>query len=283
MSNMNMDDLLKAILGGAAGQGSTSGREQDPLSQLSGGGSAQRPGSAPSGGASLQDLLGAILGGGAASSGATQAPQQSGASMQDLIGAILGGGGQQTAPQQTQSQQNPLGDLIGGILGGGAPQGAAQQQSPLGGILDAILGGGSGGSSGISNAFLAPIANALADRLGLSRAMAQAIVAFAVSKLLPSLLGGAQQASSGAVQQQGGLNLDQLLGTMGKSKSTTARYLRKSGMADELAQYVGVDQDTAVQSLQQVFGMLGQQVSGGQQQGQKDAGLKGLLDNWDSR
>jgi hypothetical protein len=228
-----MDDLLKSILGGASAEQKGAGATEDPLSQLLGGGS----------GNPLQDILGAVLGGGAAPQGSAGRGAQSPISGQDALSGILGG-----------------------ILGGGAQGGTQQAQDPLGGILGAILGGGRTGVG--ANSFLAPIANALAERLNLNPAVAQAIVMFAVTKLLPSLLGGGNASGAAAPSRSrrqkpasGGLDLDSLLSTMGRSQSAGARYLRKSGVADELAGYVGIDQDTAVQSLQQVFSMLGGQTS----------------------
>ncbi len=86
----------------------------------------------------VEQVLGALLGGGqpgAARSGAASGGGDLGA----LLGGILGGG--QAAGQiGGQAGANPLGGLIGAVLGGGGQ--AASGTNPLGGMLGAMLGGG---------------------------------------------------------------------------------------------------------------------------------------------
>jgi len=228
-------------------------------------------------------------------------------SMEDLLKGILGGAGSRSTGSRQAA--DPLSDLLKGILGGASPAGRAGQERSiadlpdlLGGILgggkqdgfglDDILGAimGTGGSSLGSNAFLAPIAQALAEKLGLSPAMAQAVVAFAVSKLLPALLGGAGAAMAGgrtgvsparpsaAGAQE--LDLDHLLERMGSGQELEPSVLQSTGMVDELRQQTGMDSGAALQSLQQVFALFGAQVAGPKPQ-PRPQGLDHLLDSWE--
>jgi hypothetical protein len=227
-------------------------------------------------------------------------------SMEDLLKSILGGADSRSTA--TRQAADPLSDLLKGILGGASPQGRASPQDGAGGLADllgGILGGGkqdgfglddilgaimgSGGSGLGANAFLAPIAQTLAEKLGLSPALAQAVVAFAMSKLLPALLGGAGGAVPG--QQAGvsptrpsaageGLDLDHLLERMGSGQELAPSFLQSTGMVDELRQQTGLDSDMALQSLQQVFGLFGAQVAGPKPQ-PKPQGLDHLLDTWE--
>jgi hypothetical protein len=269
---MSMEDLLKGFLGGADSQARGRQAGGDPLSDLLGGilGGMTAP-QGGGGGTGLDDILGGILGGGAQGAG--------GASLGDILGGILGGGAQGAGGAG-------LGDILGGILGGG---GAAQAGGGIG--MDDILGAilGRGGANLGANSFLAPIVQALAEKLGLSPAIAQAVVGFVITKLLPGLLAGARApapSSTGrgravpSTQEGQGLDLDHLLGTMGAGQELEPAYLRSTGMVDELAQQTGLDPDTAMQSLQQVFGMFGAQL-GGAPPAEEKKGLDHLLDTWE--
>ena len=222
---------------------------------------------------SMEDLLKGILGG---TDSQARGQQAGGDPLSDLLRGILGG---MATPQPDggQAGAGALPDLLGGILGGGA-QGA----SGLSDILGAILG--SGGANLGSNAFLAPIVNALAEKLGLSPVIAQAVVGFVVSKLLPGLLGGvtvpAPSSTKRSRREVEGLDLDHLLEQMGSGQAVEPAYLRSTGMVDELAEQTGLDTDVALQSLQQVFGMFGAQLGGGQPP-QEKRGLDHLLDTWE--
>jgi hypothetical protein len=232
---------------------------------------------------SIEDLLKGILGG--ADSGSSRGRQEADP-LSDLLKGILGGAssGGRARPQ---SGGGDLQDLIGGILGGGAGRGA-QDGFGLDDILGGIMGAGAGGIG--ANSFLAPIAEALAKRLKLSPALAQAVVAFAVSKLLPALLGGRGAAIPGgqagvrpSLQPSrggGGLDLDHLLGSMDSGQALEPAYLQSTGLVDELQQQTGLDSDMALQSLQQVFGLFGSQIGGPKPQ-PKPEGLDHLLDSWE--
>lgn len=116
----------------------------------------------------LGDLLGGMLGGGSAQSGAgagglgglldqlsggqaTQDPSQGQASggqasggLGDLLGGMLGGG----SAGQTAGAQGGLGDLLGGLMGGGAAgQTGGSAQGGLGDLLGGLLGAAGGGAA----------------------------------------------------------------------------------------------------------------------------------------
>lgn len=260
---MAMEEILKAILSGAA------------QAQPRGGQQASDP---------MADMIGAILGGGSG-------PQAAAPSLEDLLQGINAGDARQmgaTAPT------GGMGGLLEAILGGGAaaPQRQPQAAGGLGDILGAILGGGSGSSSGSmgSNAFLAPIANALAEKLNLPPAVAQMIVAFLVEKLFsgggtaaqPQRAATPRRAAAPAPAQ--GLDLDHLLDEVAEGKQVDAAYFRQSGMAQELAQKTGLDPRAAERSLQEAFSLLGGQLQTERQPRPSNqtasSGLDHLLDMW---
>lgn len=201
----------------------------------------------------MDDLIKMLLAGATGSTGQPQQPTEDqpaqGAAAPDLLGTLLGGlmgagaGAQPAAPAPAQGAQAPqaaggIGGLLGGLLGGGSA-------SPLG-----------------------PLVQTLAQKLGLPPAIAQAVVLFVISKLLPALIGGAAPQGQAAPQpakpapaqpQAGGLDLGDLLGRMlsGSPRRLSANYLQSTGLHAELAQQVGMDEETALKSLQEVFLGLG--------------------------
>lgn len=100
-------------------------------------------GGRPASGGGLGDILGSILGGGAAPQG------QQGGGLGDILGSILGGAMQQPGG----SGGGGLGDILGGVLGGAgaqdepAPRSTARRGAAPGGGLDDILRDVLGGSS----------------------------------------------------------------------------------------------------------------------------------------
>lgn len=201
----------------------------------------------------VAELLEGILGGaiqGQRSSSST------GGGLEDILGSILGGG------QQSQRGQSSAGggleDILGGILGGGSSSAGAS--SPLSGLL-------------------APIANALAQKLGLPPAVAETVVGFVLNKLLASRVSGA---SSAADQ---GLNLDGLLESMSEGGVQDTSYFSQSGLTQELAQKTGLDPQTAERSLAEALSLLGGQVKQVRRTRPSNqpapGGLDHLLDEWD--
>lgn len=243
---MSMEDLMKAILGGSGVKSTGSTRRSSQADPMS-------------------DLIGAILGGQTHQSGQSQS---AGGGLGDILGSILGGA-QSQQPQQ-QSSGNDLVDILGSILGGGTPQTQRQQQQSSGGIED-FLGSITGQAPMQSNSFLGPIVDKLAKSLGLPPLIAQMIVSFAISKLMPSATSGGilpqQQRrqvqpsytpapSQAPAQSQDGWNLDSLLDTVGSGSSGTSNIIQQSGMSQELAEQMGMDETMATDSLKQVFEML---------------------------
>jgi hypothetical protein len=301
-----MEDLLKGILGGGQSQKSSRKTAPDPLTDLLGGilGGAlgQQPSGGQKGGGGLQDILGGILGG--ADAQQPSGGQTGAGGLQDILGGILGGAGAQQ-PSSGQAGAGGMGDILGGILGGADGQ---LDAGDLAGILGGILGGGgatapraqpsSGGLGDIlggilgagkanlgANSFLAPIIQELAGRLGLSPAIAGLIVSFVLGKILPGLAGGKAAAQPSPVPggQAQGLDLDHLLESMGSGQQLEPSYFQQSGMAGELAQQTGLDQQTAAQGLQQVFELLGSQLAAGREKpsSTKASELDHLLDSWE--
>ncbi len=96
---------------------------------MAGGGRSSR------GGGGLDDLLGAVLGGGGRAQPAPQ--QRGGGGLGGILGGLLGGG-----RQQSRGGGGGLGGILGGMLGGGRQQQQAQRQQPQqSGGLDDLLGG----------------------------------------------------------------------------------------------------------------------------------------------
>lgn len=192
-------------------------------------------------------------------------------SIEDLLQAILSGAASQkpaTGPSRTQ--RDPLAEMLQGILGGaGAPQPSSRQGTGSG--LDDILGGILGQGQAQGNPFLAPIVEKLAKQLNLPPAIAQMIVTFALSKILPSLIASVTtgpatrperlapgtQPFQPSAQPQEGLNLDDLLGQIQTTGVVDSNYLSSTGMTQELALQAGVDTQTATIGLQEVFKILG--------------------------
>lgn len=98
------------------------------------------------GGGGLGDILGQVLGGGAAPRSAAPPRQAPGGGLGDVIGDILSGAGQPPSRQARQAASDGgLGDILGQVLGG-AQGGQARQGGAQGGSLADVLGGMLGGS-----------------------------------------------------------------------------------------------------------------------------------------
>lgn len=218
----------------------------------------------------MDDLFEAMMSGAEEDS---TAGQGSGDAMGDLLGSLLSGAGGQAG--SAQAGGGGMMDLLGGLMGGQATGG--QQAGGMGGLL------GGGGSGGLLGGLMDPIADMLSEKTGLPRETARAVVAFAISKLLPALLGSRAGAEPDARSQD-------LLAQVGGDQGIDATYLRSTGMANELAEQTGLDPETAEQSLQEVFALLGQRMGEGQAPPTESEGpirpqldgLDGLLDNWEA-
>ncbi len=228
----------------------------------------------------LEDLLKGILGGAISGpgSGGNQTPD-----LTDILGGILGGmGGQPPKPSSTPQGGASLPDLGGGILGG------MQGGGDLGGILGGILGG----SSMANNAILGPITQTLSEQLGLDPKIAQMVVIFALTVVIPAVLKRLQGARPQGGNMPGGnmptqpagqqMDLDDLLLRMGSQRGLGHDYLRSTGLVQRLSDQTGLAPDLAEDSLQQTLFMLGQFMQEGEQGQNEEADLKSLLDEWDS-
>jgi hypothetical protein len=225
----------------------------------------------------FEDLLKGILGGGMTGG---QGGAEARLDLTDLLGGILGGMGGE-APQPSASPQGSAGlpDLIGGILGG------LGQGGDLGGALGGILGG----SNMTNNAILGPISQALSEQLGLDPKVAQMVVIFALTTVIPAILGRMQKGHtqqgampSGALpapQEGNALDLDDLLEQMGSQRAVGREYLQSTGLTQRLSAQTGLDPETAEESLQQTLFMLGQFLDNDAPSSQmEESDLKSLLD-----
>jgi len=271
MSSNEPNDPLAELLGGylSGGKRGSSGNLADLLDALTQGGAVTgQAGGAPQRGG-LADILGQMSqAGGMPQQGGDSQPggmSQSGDVMGSLLGSLLGGGTPQGqgSPMDTQQGAGGLGDVMGALLGGGmqgsapsmgAPAGASQGAVGIGDILGAVLGGG--GSTGIgASPLLAPIANLLANKLGLPPVIAQAVVAFVLAKLMSGSSGGRAAGRMDLVEE--GPGMQDLLEQAGSGQRLDTRALAATGLPEELAQHTGLDVDTATQSLQQALKLLG--------------------------
>lgn len=177
--------------------------------------------------------------------------------MDDLLKALLEGAQtQKPAPHSAKPNMqgmDMLTDILQGALGGAAtqqPQQMPQQQPSALNIADLIgmvLGGGQSASPNQlgMNPLVAPIANMLAKKLGISPQIAQMVVSFAMAALLSKGKQKGLPGSSGATQQ--GFDLDDLL---------DGDFAYESGMASRLSQESGMSEDEAAYSLQEAMMML---------------------------
>ncbi|MEO6061228.1 MAG: hypothetical protein ABIQ99_04735 [Thermoflexales bacterium] len=282
-----LDGILGAVLAGQSGgqQSSMPAQRQslpqsaggaDPLDGLLGailGGNPAVQQHAQQQGVSIDDILGGIAGGGQAPTPQLPSMPKGQGGMDDILSSILGGAmGGQTQQQMPSGSQGGIGDILRSILSG-ALSGQTQQQmpsggqgglGPLGSILGSVIGGGAaeGGdlkSIGISvaaNAFLAPIVSKIAAKLGLPPSVAQAIVAFAVQKLVLGATQQRAQTSAGSIAQTqagAGTNISDILQSLGQGQRIDRRTIKQLGLADELAASTGIDPTTAARGLQAVF------------------------------
>lgn len=133
---MSLDDLLQAMMGGAGQQRRSAGSagSGDPLADMLqgilGGGTASQQGSG-----GLEDILGAIMGGGAQQ----MAPAETGGGLMDIISAILGGG--------ASGQSTEVNPIIEGVSG---KTGLSQMivQMILSFVISKLMGNLAGGAAG---------------------------------------------------------------------------------------------------------------------------------------
>jgi hypothetical protein len=191
----------------------------------------------------------------------------------DVLGGLLAGSG-------GTGGGAGMGQLVQAMLGGGLQGASAQGAGGMEGLLGSLLGGG--GSGMAANPLVAPIADALADKLGLSREVAQVVVGFALSKLLSAILGGSRQ-PDGRSTAQDSMVARQLVDQVRSGGDIDPNYLASTGLTQELVDRTGLDAETAERSLQETFAMLGSQMTAStgerpQQGPDINQGLDSLLD-----
>jgi hypothetical protein len=275
------NDPLAGALGGLLGtlvsgamqaRGQTEQREQPPdlvLGSISESEASGRSPSAPS----LDEVLGSLLGGGTAG---TQ-PRGGEDALGSLLGSLLGGGG--APPTRPSAGDDVLGSLLGSLLGGGTSmpsQPAPSTADPIGTLLSGLLGVDvSGGAAAIANnpitnAFVEPIAEALARKTGMAPGIARVVVVFAINTLLSGLT------QKGTRQ---GFIPEELIEKLQSGEPITQKYLKETGLLSELVQETGLSQKVAAQSLQQVFRALStQMIEGTPEERQKE--LQTFLRKW---
>ena len=100
----------------------------------------------------MEDLLSAMLSG----TGSGSDDEAAGGELADMMGGLLGG--------SSTGGAGDMGDLLQTMLGGSLQATSPQGAGGMEGLLGSLLGGG--GSSTAASPLVAPIANALADKLG---------------------------------------------------------------------------------------------------------------------
>ena len=222
--------------------------------------------------------------------------------MEDLLQSLMQGGEPQSSAESTGSDADPMAQLLQSLLGGGAPQGfepqaasaPAQGEMDLGSLLQGVLGGAGGLAGGAaqtsnadagglgdvlgammgggspttqSNGILDPIVAGLAEKIGLSPQVAQAVVAFVLGKLMDRRLQGDMVTTKVPAQSQSarpqGPSIETVVQKMNSGKRVTKTEIRSAGMARELAAQTGLNRATAEASLQEVLNALGGQLTTG--------------------
>lgn len=241
---------LGSLLGGLDDPQGKDGASDDPLSDMLGALLGGAQGDQPAQNLPRNDgdeVLGSLSGSMGNAPGAGQ-----GGDMGDLLGSLMGGAGGQGGAG------GDMGDLLGSLLGGAGAQGAGgdPMAGMMGGLLGGLLGGGMGGASasagaagnmGGLNSALAPLANSLADKLGIPREMAMAALAIIVpmimSKLMNSGQGGDPLGGTGSMQRQG----------------LTFTPDEQQEMVNQLTAQTGMDEKSAAYTLNQAVQVLGGQ------------------------
>lgn len=198
----------------------------------------------------LQNILGALLSGasqGDAQPQANNQPQAGGDLLSGLLGSLMGGqtsGTGMTTGSQTNNQPQAGGDMLSGLLGSllggqtsGAPMSAGNQagSNPL---LNLV----SSGQNPMVNSLIQPIVDSIAQKLGISPAIAMTVVTFAVHYMLSNhgtkLVKG--EDISGVLQQH-----------------TNKKYIQSAGLSQQLASQTGMKPKVAANALSETFKLLG--------------------------
>ncbi|MCX7837954.1 MAG: DUF937 domain-containing protein [Anaerolineae bacterium] len=249
-----MEEVLGSLLGGTAGTQPRGGED------------------------ALGSLLGSLLGGGTSAA----QPRAGDEALGSLLGSLLGGGAPST---RSGAGDEVLGSLLGSLLGGGTtmpsqrgypPSQVPATGDPIGTLLSGLLGVDVGGGAAtiannpIANAFVQPIAEALARKTGMAPGIARVVVVFAINALLSGLT------QQGARQK---FSREELIEKLQSGEPITQKYLKESGLLPALVEETGLNQKVAAQSLQQVFRALGtQMIEGTPEERQQE--LQTFLRKW---
>lgn len=175
--------------------------------------------------------------------------------MEELMKIMLENAQQQgRQPKRQTSQSDILMEILQGAMSGRQPTQArktpqSQNMLNIADILGAVLGGGQQASPSQAqmNPMVASIANALAQKLGISPSVAQVIISFAMAALLkrgqPAPAGSAKRSR----QAEQTYDLDDLL---------EGDFAWESGMAQQISAKTGLSEDEAAYNLQEAMMML---------------------------
>lgn len=224
-------------------------------------------------------LLGEILGGLTGEQpaennppAASNTPKQGG---DQVLGSLSGSGNNAPVtgqPHNTPSAPNPntggdLGGLLGSLLGGGSGaanmggQGGGDMGGLLGGLLGGLMGGGGsgatnmgamGGAGGMGglNPVLSPLADALSQKLGISRDVAMTALTILVPVILNKLMSG---------QQSGGDPMGSLQHAIQSGQGLSVSKSEHDQMVSQLTSQTGLSHHEASQTLTQALNLLGSQ------------------------
>jgi hypothetical protein len=217
-----------------------------------GGNQPQAGNQSQAGGDLLSGLLGSLMGGqsgAVAPSTANQAGNQSQAGGEDLsglLGSLLGGqvggtpqGGAMQAGNQPQTSGGELSGLLGSLLGGqtsGAT--AAGGQAGMNPIMNLV----GSGQNPMVNMLIQPVVDQIAQKLGISPAIAMMVVTFAVHYML---------SNHGNKVAKG----EDISGVLEQHSSQD--YLHSTGISQQLANQTGLKPAVAANALSEVFKLLG--------------------------
>ena len=232
-----LQDIFNALASGA----SQGGNQPQAGNQSQGGGDM------------LSGLLGSLMGGQTNSAAPTTGAQMGnqsqtgGDELSGLLGSLLGGqAGQQAqgaatqAGNQMQTGGGELSGLLGSLLGGqtGGNAAAAGGQSASNPIMNLV----SSGQNPMVNMLIQPVVDQIAQKLGISPAIAMTVVTFAVHYMLSNH--GTKVARgediSGVLQQH-----------------TNQDYLHSTGISQQLASQTGLQPAAAANALSEVFKLMG--------------------------
>jgi hypothetical protein len=168
-------------------------------------------------------------------------------------------------PQGQAEGSDPLSQALGGLTGGGSP--GNNQGDQMLGALEGIIGGRPGtgkplprNASNASNpgqagggavmSVVQPIADRVAEKVGISPQVATVVSSIALHYLLAS-----HPSTSAKAPMDFGSTMQEL-----KSGGLQPDTLRNSGMLNDVTQATGLDQNKALRSLNTAFGTLASHV-----------------------